>query len=239
MSPRRCSIGWWTEIKTNGHEAPFTIAQKSAAIHSQALSETSAPRRVLSSVSAGAPDGVTDADPFEAFVRAHQDMVFATAVRLLGRVAEAEDVSQMTFLKAFERFDVIRNSPSAAGWLRTVTRNACLNHLTRHRARWRLFSELPGTESAEGLDDYVSALAGDALPVAPDKSDEDDREGRLEEALRRLPDAQRVPLVLFHLEEASYQEIAETLSVSLGKVKTDIHRGREALRKYLTDDRPR
>jgi len=57
---------------------------------------------------------------------------------------------------------------------------------------------------------------------------------RLEEAVRRLPDHQRVPIVLFHFEDMSYQDIAVVLGVSLGKVKTDIHRGREALRKQLT-----
>ena len=56
----------------------------------------------------------------------------------------------------------------------------------------------------------------------------------LEEAVRRLPDHQRVPIVLFHFEDMSYQDIAVVLGVSLGKVKTDIHRGREALRKQLT-----
>jgi len=45
-----------------------------------------------------------------------------------------------------------------------------------------------------------------------------------------------VPLVLFHFEELSYQEIAEALDVSVAKVKTDIHRGREALRRLLADD---
>src|ERR671918_2426104 len=91
---------------------------------------------------------MTDPEPFEAFVRAHQDMVFATAVRLLGNAAEAEDVAQTVFLKAFERFDTIATSPSAAGWLKTVTRNACLNHLSRYRSRWRFFSELSRTEDS-------------------------------------------------------------------------------------------
>ena len=57
----------------------------------------------------------------------------------------------------------------------------------------------------------------------------------LEAALRRLSDAQRVPLVLFHFEGLSYQQIADALGVSLGKIKTDIHRGRDALRRYLND----
>jgi RNA polymerase sigma-70 factor (ECF subfamily) len=179
---------------------------------------------------------VTDAEPFEAFVHTHQDLVFATAVRLLGRAADAEDVSQDVFLKAFERFNVLAESPSAAGWLRTVTRNACLNHLTRHRARWRLFSELPGADAADNAEEHISALAGAAPSQAPDL---EARQAHLDEALLRLPDAQRVPLVLFHFEDTSYQGIADLLGVSLGKVKTDIHRGRNALKKYLTHERHR
>jgi len=64
--------------------------------------------------------------------------------------------------------------------------------------------------------------------------DEADRHARLERALRGLPDHQRVPLVLFHFEAMSYDQIAAALGVSLGKVKTDIHRGREALKKELS-----
>ena len=174
-----------------------------------------------------APEGV---EKFEAFVRAHQDMVFATAVRLLGNPAEAEDVAQTVFLKAFERYDTIADSPSAAGWLKTVTRNACLNHLTRYRSRWQSFSDLA---SGGSLDER---LRSDASP-ARDLEHADERE-RLEEALRRLPDHQRVPLVLFHFEDASYEDIATALRISIAKVKTDIHRGREALRHLLVHDAP-
>ena len=85
---------------------------------------------------------MSDVDRFEAFVHRFQDMVFATAIRLLGRPADAEDVAQTVFLRAFERFDQIGDSPAAPGWLKTVTTNLCLNHLSRHRSRWRLFSEL-------------------------------------------------------------------------------------------------
>ena len=176
--------------------------------------------------------GMTDGASFEAFVRAHQDMVFATAVRLLGNPAEAEDVSQTVFLRAFERFQEIGTSDAAAAWLRTVTRNACLNHLSRYRSRWRLFSELRRANAAEDDEGFEATLAGGESPGAALEAA--DRSRRLEAALRRLSDAQRVPLVLFHFEGASYQEIAQMLGVSLGKVKTDIHRGREALRAYLS-----
>src|SRR5258706_11303465 len=94
---------------------------------------------------------MTDADPFEVFVRRYQDMVFATAVRLLGNRVEAEDVAQTVFLRAFQRFEQIGASPAAAGWLKTVTRNACLNHLSRYRTRWRLFSQMTRTRRERAL----------------------------------------------------------------------------------------
>jgi hypothetical protein len=73
---------------------------------------------------------------------------------------------------------------------------------------------------------------------APDRMsdtlDEADHRRLLEQALQKLPSAQRVPLVLFHFENLTYEEIAAKLRISLSKVKTDIFRGREALRKKLT-----
>jgi RNA polymerase sigma-70 factor (ECF subfamily) len=175
---------------------------------------------------------MSDASLFEAFVREYQDMVFATAIRLLANPADAEDVAQTVFLKAFERFADIGSSPEAPGWLKTVTTNLCLNHLSRYRARWRLFSEM-GRDDDEG-ESYEATVAAPGSHAAD--LEQADEHAVLEGALRRLPTHQRVPLVLFHFEERSYQDIAGLLGVSLGKVKTDIHRGREALRKFLGTD---
>ena len=155
-------------------------------------------------------------------------MVFATAVRLLGSPADAEDAAQTVFLRAFQRYDEVVPNPAAAGWLKTTTRNVCLNHLARYRSRWRFFSEL----AEEGRADYGDGLASDLLPIV-EQLERRDMTAAIEQAVRALPDHQRVPLVLFHFEGASYQEIADTLGVSLGKVKTDIHRGRETLRRLL------
>jgi RNA polymerase sigma-70 factor, ECF subfamily len=175
---------------------------------------------------------MTDADLFEAFVRRHQDMVFATAVRLLGNATDAEDVAQTVFMRAFQRFAEIGSSPTAAGWLKTVTRNTCLNHLSRYRRRWKFFSELATTdEAAEGVD--PAQVLSVASSVTEDLQRQELHE-QVERALRSLPDHQRVPLVLFHFEDLSYQEIAHVLGISLGKVKTDIHRGREALGRLMT-----
>ena len=172
---------------------------------------------------------MTDVARFEAFVREYQDMVFATAVRLLGRETDAEDVAQTVFLRAFERFDEVGANPAAAGWLKTVATNLCLNHLSRYRARWRFFSEMDPVREMPRLEARIARMAS-----APDDVERSDAQERLERALRRLPDHQRVPLVLFHFEEMSYQAIAGTLGLSLAKVKSDIHRGREALKQELS-----
>lgn len=171
---------------------------------------------------------MSDAARFEAFVREYQDMVFATAVRLLGRESDAEDVAQTVFLRAYERFAELSRSPAAPGWLKTVTTNLCLNHLSRYRSRWQFFSEMDSTPEGPTLADRVALMAS-----GPEELERIERQERLERALRRLPDHQRVPLVLFHFEEMSYQEIADTLGVPLSKVKSDIHRGREALKQEL------
>jgi RNA polymerase sigma-70 factor (ECF subfamily) len=167
---------------------------------------------------------MTDVRAFEAFLLEYQDMVYATALRLVGNRMEAEDVAQTVFLKAFEHFDQIGASPSAAGWLKTVATNTSLNHLSRYRNRWRFFSELSRAD-AHTVD---SRTSGPQDPGPPGLLD-----SVLDSALRGLPAHQRVPIVLFHFDDLSYQEIADRLKVSVGKVKTDIHRGREALRKAL------
>lgn len=169
-------------------------------------------------------------EEFETFMMNYQNMVFTTAVRLLGNETDAADISQNAFLKAFEHFESIRTSPTAGGWLKTVTTNLCLNHLQRYRNRWKMFSDLRNEQEDE------SSFESDLAAEAPVDSLGEDERAILEQALARLPEAQRVPLVLYHFEDLSYEDIAARLKVSVGKVKTDIHRGREALKNKLKLD---
>lgn len=165
---------------------------------------------------------------FSIFMRKYQNMVFSTAARLTANDAQAEDIAQEVFLKAYARFDSLRDEPAAPGWLRTVATNLSLNHLQRYRKRWRFFSEF-----RRGGNDAADSGAPEAEWAAPDTFFDDmeraDRRAWVERALASLPEHQRVPLVLFHYEDMPYEEIAATLRVSLAKVKTDILRARRAL----------
>jgi RNA polymerase sigma-70 factor (ECF subfamily) len=174
------------------------------------------------------------------FMRDYQDMVFTTARRLTASDATAQDITQDVFFKAWEHFASLRERVGAGGWLKTVTLRLSLNHLSRYRRRWRFFSELvPGAAATGGPDQDTSDTeiewAVETFDTVFAGLADAQRDERVRTALARLPDAQRVPLVLFHFEERSYQQIAEDLQVSVAKVKTDILRGRLALAKRLQE----
>jgi len=156
-------------------------------------------------------------------------MVFSTAARLLGNDRQAEDIAQEAFLKAYEHFDYLQTNPAAGGWLRTVTRNLAFNYLGRHRKRWRLFSEM---RSRHDEDDDSGMDVPDPDDLVADINT-DMRQKLIEQALARLPGHQRLPLVLYHFEDMSYEEIAEQLHISMAKLKVDIFRARGALAKSL------
>src|ERR1700732_2840804 len=118
---------------------------------------------------------------FETLVRNYQNMVFSVAARIVGSIADAEDITQEVFIKAYDRFADLQQSKSVGGWLKTVATNLSINHLNRYRARWRFFSE-----------------QAEPIEIAAEVDRESDRKEALELAIRKLPDPQRVPLVLFH-----------------------------------------
>jgi RNA polymerase sigma-70 factor (ECF subfamily) len=165
-------------------------------------------------------------------MRNYQDMVFSTAARITNNDAQAEDISQEVFLKAYQNFDNLSTSPTAGGWLKTVATNLSLNHLSRYRNRWRFFSEFKRADEADDRDaPQVEFAAPDTFFAGVDAAE---RRTAVEQALNQLPDHQRVPLVLFHFEDMPYDEIARKLGVSLAKVKTDILRARAALAKIMS-----
>lgn len=162
-------------------------------------------------------------------MRDYQDMVFSTAARLTGNPAHAEDIAQHVFLKAYENFDKLKGRPEAGGWLKTVARRTALNHLSRYRNRWRFFSEMRAEGAEDDAPDFDVAAPENLLAGL---AAEENRE-YVEQLLRELPDKHRVPLVLYHFEELSYEDIGRQLGISMAKVKSDIFRARAALAKSL------
>jgi len=138
------------------------------------------------------------------------------------------------FVKAYEQFGMLRESESAGGWLKTVTTNLCLNHISRYRKRWRLFSEVSrkdeGDEDEFDVEVATEEIGSDSVVEELNAAEQ---QQLLEQALRQLPDHQRVPLVLYHFDGISYEAIATQMNISLSKLKTDLMRGRAALVKAM------
>jgi len=175
------------------------------------------------------------AEEFASFMRAYQDMVFSVATRLLGSDRQAEDIAQEVFVKAYEQFETVREIESVGGWLKTVTTNLCLNHLSRYRKRWRLFSEVSRKDDDDEDVEFDVDLAADGVgnDVVFEELQSQEQQQILEKTWMQLPDHQRVPLMLYHYEGMSYEAIASQMNISLSKLKTDLMRGRAALVKAV------
>ncbi len=161
---------------------------------------------------------------FTTFMRSYQDMVFSTAARLSGNDAQAQDIAQEVFVRAYEHFAELSGSLTAGGWLKTVATNLSINYLNRYRKRWRMFSEMRAAD-----DESAAEIEWEVPDTLLADFGAEQRRAMVDAALRRLPDHQRLPLVLYHFEDMSYQDIAARLGASLSKVKTDIRRARAAL----------
>ena len=150
----------------------------------------------------------------EAF-EAYFDAVFPRAVslanRLLGDRASAEDVAAEAFARAYARWPTLRDAPWRDGWVLRVTTNRAID-VARRRSG--------------GFSPHRQPDAGDLVAVRL----------ALVAALRSLPQRQREAVALRYLTGLSEHEVAESLGVSLGTVKTHIHRGVASLRSCLGDD---
>jgi RNA polymerase sigma-70 factor (ECF subfamily) len=165
-------------------------------------------------------------DAFNDLVVCYQDQLFALIVRMVPDRDQASDCVQEAFFSAFRNLAGFRGG-SVKSWLNRIAVNAAMDI---QRARKRR----PSQPYPELEDESWQPPAGeDANPVTTALMTE--RHGAINEALATITDDQRVAIVLFDIEGYDYAEIAEMTAVSLGTVKSRIHRGRLALRERLAD----
>jgi RNA polymerase sigma-70 factor (ECF subfamily) len=169
-----------------------------------------------------------DLSAFEALVTRHERRVFRLLYRMLGSREEAEDASQDAFLSLFRHGHRFRREARFSTFVYRVAANAALNRRrTLGRARSR------SDEFRRRQD------AGDDLPSSP-RNPQASAEGaevqeRVQSALLSLPKDLRMAIVLYDIEGQSYRDIAETLDIPEGTVKSRIHRARNALRSELAE----
>ena len=160
-----------------------------------------------------------DADAFEELVLRHQGAVYRLALRMLGNAAEAEDVTQESFIAAWRGLPALRAQGAFGGWLYRLAVNRCLNVLRARRPEAELD---PATLRSNRADEQPEAAA-----------EMDAETSALAAALRLLTPEQRACWVLRELQGCSYEEIAAITGVTPGAVRGRLARSRAVLAEVM------
>jgi len=187
---------------------------------------------------------VTDAEPDEELVRRylegdpqafavlvdrHSPRVYNVALRMLGDADEARDATQDAFLTVVRKATQFRGEAAFSTWLHRIAVNACYDILRKRRRQPML----------RRVDDEGDPIPETGPPVA-DHADATAGSIDVSRALQRIPDEYRIVLVLADVQDLPYEEIARTLDVPIGTVKSRVHRGRVALARAMgLDTQPR
>ena len=174
-----------------------------------------------------------DAAAYEQLVAEYSGDVYALLFRLTSDGEEARDLTQETFLRAFQSINRFRGDASLKTWIYRIAINQA-----RNRWRWWRRRKRDVTVSLDATSDERDRPLAATLPNDNSLSPEQEtlareREAQLRNALLELSSSYREAVILRDVEGFSYEEIAETLQISIGTVKSRISRGRLELRRQL------
>jgi len=162
-----------------------------------------------------------DSLAFEEIVTRYQRRVYTIALRMCGNPEDANDVTQDVFVSALKALRRFRGDAQLSTWLHRVAVNSSLDHLRRVKRR----------RDRPGLNDEVDLPSGDAGP--DEHAVAASRAAEVQRALLKISEEHRAVLVLHDLQGLDYAEIAETLDIPLGTVKSRIHRARLDIARLL------
>ena len=165
-----------------------------------------------------------DQSAWDLIVRQYWRKVFNVAYKFVGRHDEAEDLAQDIFLKVFKSLDTFDRRANFQTWLISVSRNLCIDHYRSVRKERETINR--DVDASE-----LSPAAPDEGPVAA--IEQRDRVMLLRQALAALPESLRTAVLMRDIQERSYQEIADTLRLPEGTVKSRINRGRTELARQI------
>jgi RNA polymerase sigma-70 factor (ECF subfamily) len=160
---------------------------------------------------------------FETLVRRYQGWVFTLALRMVGDRAEAEDLAQDVFLKAYRGLRGFKGASRFSTWLYAIASHHCLNHLKARGRRGGLGDDPPAP---------VDRLP-DGAPRADALLERADLVRIVQAEMAHLTEEHRMVLILRDIQGLSYEEIARTLGVELGTVRSRLHRARMEMKARL------
>ncbi|MDZ7724033.1 MAG: sigma-70 family RNA polymerase sigma factor [candidate division KSB1 bacterium] len=171
-----------------------------------------------------------DQQAFTEIVNRYRRQIYHFIYRMVKDDAQAQDLTQETFIKAFRALASFNSNYAFTTWLYKIASNNCIDHFRKKRL------------STYSLDTPIKSKDGDLKRdfAASDQGPESEmisreKENQIETAINSLPEKYREAILLRHTKDKSYEEIAEMLNVPLGTVKVRIFRAREMLKRQLKE----
>ena len=162
-----------------------------------------------------------DSDSYAILVDRYKAMVYNVAFRMVGDEDTAKDLAQESFIAAYRGLDKFRFGAKFSSWLYSIVLNRCRDHL-------RLTKETVST-------DDIAEVAADSGRSPEQAASAGQSRDILQQALEALPEDYREVLILKHIEELDYREIAVITGTGIAALKVRAHRGREMLRKIIEE----
>ena len=179
-----------------------------------------------------------DMEAFDLIVRRNHVPLVNFIARFLGDPNAAEDLAQETFVRMFKAIKRYKSGTAKfSTWMYHIASNLCKNEVRNRGRRGRFFVDSVTTESSSGLESTEEDLIATApahVSLQPGHQlEQKEREHAVQSAISELPERYRLPLVLRDLQELSYEEISDTLTLPLGTTKSRINRARLMLKDKL------
>jgi RNA polymerase sigma-70 factor (ECF subfamily) len=170
-----------------------------------------------------------DQDAYTVLVERHSDLVYAIVSRIVLNTADADDVAQEVFVRAYHALPRFRGDSKFSSWLYRIAVNRSLTHLKRSKRRAALL------DPEAGAREDVEAVLGGTREGPGEAVLRRERQAMVRAAVSQLPPRYRAVVTLFYLEERNYKEVAEILGIPMGTLKTHLHRARALLREALAN----
>jgi RNA polymerase sigma factor (sigma-70 family) len=161
---------------------------------------------------------------FESIIQQHQRLVSHIVFRMVANQAEREDICQDVFVKVYQHLESFQFGSKLSTWIAKIAYNTCLNYLEKKKVL--LFDDVSSDDRS------MESLPGDTS--GPDRlAEEKQTSSLLRKEIRKLPVHYRTIITLYHLDQMSYNEIAETMDLPQGTVKSHLFRARKLLKERL------
>lgn len=171
-----------------------------------------------------------DREAFRELVEQYKKKVYFLALDMTGNAADAEDLSQDVFMKIHRSFGTFRKDARLGSWIYRVTYNACIDHLRkREKTPVAYVDEVLESAAADGL--VIGSSSGGLDPLLATEADQ--LQTRLAMALEKVSPQEKAVFLLRHYDDMMLREIAETMDISVGSVKSYLFRAVRKLQKEL------